>query len=86
MDYFITLGEYACKSESLKLMAEDTEYFPISSIHPGCIDTWSPTCHIMRIIYPIKEHTRPGLSINNKKGVTDIATRSAKTLSDKIDR
>ena len=43
MDYFITLGEYACKSESLKLMAEDTEYFPISSIHPGCIDTWSPT-------------------------------------------
>lgn len=86
MDYFITLGEYACKSESLKLMAEDTEYFPISSIHPGCMDTFSPTWHIMHIIYPIKEHTRPGLSINNKKGVTDIATRSAKTLSDKIDR
>lgn len=86
MDYFITLGEYACKSESLKLMAEDTEYFPISFIHPGCSDTLSPTCHIMNIIYPIKEHTRPGLSINNKKGVTDIATRSAKTLLDKIDR
>lgn len=86
MDYFITLGEYACKSESLKLMAEDTEYFPISSIHPGCFDTFSPTRHIMHIIYPIKEHTRPRLVINNKKGVKDIATRSAKTLSDKIDR
>lgn len=86
MDYFITLDEYACKSESLKLMAEDNEYFPMSFIRPGCINTFSLTCHITHIIYPIKEHIRPGLSINNKKGVTDIATRSAKTLSDKIDQ
>lgn len=86
MDYFITLDEYACKSESLKLMAEDNEYFPMSFIHPGCINTLSPTCHITHIIYPITRHTRPGLIINNKKGVTDVATRSAKTLSDKIDQ
>ena len=86
MDYYITLGAYACKSESLKLLAEDNESLPMSFIRPGYIHEQSPTCHITHIIYPIKEHTRPGLIINNKKGVKNIATKSTKTLSDKIDQ
>ena len=35
--FYFTLDEYAHKSENLKLMAEDTEYYPISYIHPGSI-------------------------------------------------
>lgn len=86
MNGFITLDEYAHKSENLKLMAEDNECFPISFIHQGYIHMQSPTCHITHIIYPIKRHTCPGLIIDNKKGVKDVATKSTKTLSDKIEQ
>ena len=83
MDYFITLDKYACKSEKLKFIAEDNEYFSMSFIHPGFIHKQSPTCHITHIIYPITRHTRPGLNIDTTKGVKDLATKSTQTLSDK---
>ena len=71
--FYFTLDEYAHKSENLKLMVEDTEYYPISYIHPGSIYEQSANCRRTHFISPIKGMRNLRLSINTMEGIKDHA-------------
>ena len=73
MNEFITLDEYTHKSENLKLMAEDTEYYPISYIRPGSIYEQSANFRKTHFISPIKDMRNLRLSINTMKGIKNRA-------------